>query len=139
MNNTFLNQMAQVGWNLSRYILASVTVMFATVSLMTGQFPPPVFEVAKSIQEIRSAVDLSHAAASISAARAERERQLAGIGAGDRDLASTNDGEANIAQSSSQDEKIKSLEYEIALLKSKLYRAEWEAEHFKEQLSSMKK
>lgn len=141
MNNSFLSQMAHVGWNVSRYFLASATVMLGTISVMTGQFPPPVFEVYKSVKEIKSSLNLAQSAASLAAAKIERDKVLKEINSEQRSIASTEVDLSNGTQTKGIDseQRIKSLEYEVALLKSKLYRAEWEAEQFKEQAAAAKK
>jgi hypothetical protein len=130
---SFLTELASVSWVAFRYVLVSLTVMLVTLSVVTKQFPPPVMSVYHSLKNANSMLDLGGSTSIISKAKMDREKLMKEI---EEDQKTTGNGNAPQGQAvvvPEAEQKIKSLEYEVALLKSKLYRAEWEAQQLRTQ------
>lgn len=120
-------------WAIVRYSLVSVTVMIATLSAVTGQFPPSFGQLQRTMESTKKLVDVGSTLEKIEKAGKERQKVFEDIAQQDasfRNPASAS-GAHPAAPSADSERKIKALEYEVALLKSKLYRAEAEADELK--------
>jgi hypothetical protein len=117
----FFKVMGRVCWNGIRYLAFSAAMLFAVLSLTTGQFPPPVIEIYKSLSQNKDSMDLSKNLQNIQQSKIDHEKLLNEINnsdapAVDRSPASAAPVDVN--------ETVKSLEYEVAYLKAKVSRLE---------------
>ncbi len=137
----FLRKTWDILWFCIRYLAACVLGTLGIMSLASGKFPPPVKEIYQNISNIQQAVNLSETTAKIAKARGEQRQIMdfldnvddegakrpsvkpaaAVAGAESRTVV-----DENGQQVASDKERIKALEYEVAYLKAKLARAEWE-------------
>jgi len=102
--------------------------MLAGLCLMTGKFPPQLGEIYKSFSEFQSSMDLSKNMTKIAKSQEakkeimkelEQIEQIQNAPLGNQPSVIVVDPQA----------KIRALEYEVAYLKSKLARAQWEAQN----------
>lgn len=128
--------MTQILSTVFRHLAVSVFIMLLTLSVSTGKFPPPIGETFRALKGLHGVVNMGEAATRIAEARKSQEKALdeidhEGKPSSDRSPASV---EAEVPGKAA--DKIKSLEYEVALLKSKLNRAQWEAQEAKAKLAA---
>ncbi|MEZ0393328.1 MAG: hypothetical protein ACAH59_14005, partial [Pseudobdellovibrionaceae bacterium] len=101
--------------------------MLIVMSFMTGKFPPPVKDVYQSLSKIQKSMDLVKATNNIVAHKKKNEAVLKEIEDDRSQLPVDGQLSDELMPMDSHQlalARIKALEYEVALLKSKLYRAE---------------
>lgn len=122
-----------------KYIFACSLLVLGSMVLLTGRFPPPVTDLYKSVTRFQSSMDIGKNMAQFAKAQEERrslmeelEREEA-ISDGRAPASTTTGKPGRPAGEPAFDpyERIKVLEYEVAYLKSKLARAEWEVNNLK--------
>ena len=135
---TLLQETLKILWLCGRYLGVCAILVFGLMSLATGKFPPPVKDVYQSLQAFQSSINIGKATRGLASAQAQQKQILAALedngtpmpesGAQVEDQTQPKD--ANVVgmgvNAVSDKERIKALEYEVALLKAKLARAESE-------------
>lgn len=133
---TMMKESLKLLWLCGRYIGVCALMILGTLSLATGKFPPPIKEVYQSFAAVRSSMNFGQATQSMALAQQQQKEMLAALDDPNGDFSkvtrhpqATADADPNGmgVNAVSDKEKIKALEYEVALLKAKLARAEREA------------
>ena len=127
---SFFRGVGRILWMCTRYLLVCGLAMYVMIALATGKFPPPVFELYKNLQSMHSAMDLVQATSKIAMAHNQQKQIMADIDSGAR---SDNFQASATLPPDAQLQKIKALEYEVAVLKAKLARAQWETRQAQQQ------
>lgn len=110
---------------IARYFFVCGVIMLATMSLVTGKFPPPVVDVYSTLKQVQENLDMGKATSQFAKAKKEQSQILTDLENMDRDV----DGRkvaGTVNLPATDQEKIKALEYEVAVLKAKLARSQWE-------------
>jgi hypothetical protein len=144
---TIIKGFFRIVWLVTRYFLVCGLITLATMSITTGKFPPPVKDIYKSMGQLQStysSVNLAESTANIAKARETQKQVFAmldNVDSGnapppnlhqiqDTDPVANESGKRETASAGvntvTDKERIKALEYEVAYLKAKLARAEWE-------------
>jgi hypothetical protein len=128
--------MTQILSTVFRHLAVSVFVMLLTLSVSTGKFPPPIGETFRALKGLHRVVNMGESATRIAEARKSQEKALDEIDKEGRTSSDRSPASVEAESSGKAVDKIKSLEYEVALLKSKLNRAQWEAQEAKAKLAA---
>lgn len=127
--------MREVLSSILKYGLASVVVMLLTLSVSTGHFPPPVLDIYKSVKAVNRDLDLGGSMSVMAKAQTDREKILSEIDQVQQEPLNGVSLPAPVPNRLQEAEKkIQALEYEVARLKSRLRRAESEANQLREQV-----
>lgn len=131
----FLKELSKVALSGLKYLLVSVLFSLAVLSFVTGKFPPPIKEFYQTLSQFQSSMNISKAGAQIAKAKIDQDAMLKKL---DEDSINAKSGTNEYGNPTDPllflQKQVKSLEYEIALLKSKLNRAESESDQLKAQL-----
>jgi len=112
--------------------LVCVLVMCSVVSLATGKFPPPIKEVYQNIRGAQASLNIANSTAQFARAKEDQQKVLDALDQAS-DVSADQRSVARDFNRVSPQEKIKELEYEVALLKAKLARAQWEVRQLQSQ------
>jgi hypothetical protein len=125
-----------------KYTLVSMALMFISICFVTGNFPPPLIQIWKIAKQMQGQLNLGNSTVQLLQGRQETARLLQQIEEIDKQAFQGSSGYHVAAQGQDDDsaqlnppaetsEKIKALEYEVAYLKAKLARTEWEMREIK--------
>jgi hypothetical protein len=120
---SFFREFFKILWLCGRYVGVCAIMMLISLSLATGKFPPPIKEVYKSFSSVRSSMNIAETTENFAKAQEQQRQILAAIE--DKPSRPTQNGQVNVNLVTDK-ERIQSLEYEVAMLKSKLARAQQE-------------
>jgi hypothetical protein len=127
-----LREILKIIWMLTRYILVCVLVMSGIVSLATGKFPPPFKEVYQNIRGAQASLNIAGSTSQLAKAKADQQKTLNAL----EQESEFQPNQRSVAQESPENldqQKIKQLEYEVALLKAKLAHSQWEFRQLQKQ------
>jgi hypothetical protein len=144
---TMLQETLKLLWLCGKYLGICALLMLGLLSFATGKFPPPITEVYENLRSFQSIMNIGKATRSLASAKEQQNQILSALE--DQNLPMPEPGAQTAEQAPQQDvkpglginvvsdkERIKALEYEVALLKAKLARAESEASKVQVQQAS---
>ncbi len=115
-------------WMIARYFLVCLVVMFITMCLATGKFPPPIKEVYHSLRNLQEQVKIMESTSNLAKAQQQQRQILDMI---DEKPNATGAVVTMRPPGVTDQQRIQALEFEVASLKSKLARSQWETKQLK--------
>lgn len=116
----FLRALLSVCGSILRYLAVSLGLMYVTLALVTGQFPPPITKYYRDLRELQRTTHMADAPTDILRYVKERDAYLGEIGG--RPVRETASSGADLALQ----RRIDRMDVEIDRLRTRLHRAESE-------------
>lgn len=136
---SFGKNLLKMIWVFSKHLFICAAFSILTLSVVTGKFPPPLKESYHSLKELKNIVNIGENTSAFAKAKLEREKVLKELDEIDRQPASLESPSKSDAPSGARAvenaaDRIRSLEYEVASLKSKLQSSRAEADELRAKL-----
>lgn len=119
-------QMGKLAWYGIRYILVTGCLALLVLTVVTGKFPPPAFEMYKAISQHRDALDVGKNLSDIQSAQMENAKTMKHLREVEGETAGRVSASAAQVEEVNLREVVKVLEYQVASLKAKVNRLEAE-------------